>query len=761
MKLKQLYILLFLINITGLIFVVMMISEYQNSTKQLEIAYKMQHRSLILADELRQSSDDLTRMARTYVVTGNEQFKEQFQIVLDIRNGIKPRPKVYNHIYWDFLTLGNSKPTLDGEKVPLKELMRKAGFPETELELLYKSQKESDELTHLEAKAMNAVEGIFQDKDGNYTIKGKPDLEFAAKIMHSDEYHNAKIAIMKPLNEFYKAFEKRTQTQVNKAHEKVKNLELSVAFAVFLLIILVLISFFILLSRIVYPLEVLNKSMLGLAKNDMDTLLPDHLYNDEVGDMISSVEVFKENALKLIQKEEKLKKAIKEAQNANHSKSIFLANMSHELRTPLNAILGFTTILKKTENLNTLQKENLQTIENSGQHLLKIINEILELSKIEAGKINIINSDFDFIQTIEDIKAMFESRYKNKGIEFILKLDSNIPQYIVCDEQRLRQILINLLSNALKYTKSGKVTVDIKLQNKKLYFEVFDTGIGIKKNDLKNIFKPFEQVKTDKYIQKGTGLGLSITKELVTLMGGKISVESTYEKGSRFSFNIKYKLSTNTNIKQKFIQPKFVKEIKQLKKHQILVVDDIKENRELLVQILKQHNIHTIEALNGKEALEKIKLYDIDMVFMDISMPILDGLEATKLIKEKKKYKDIPVIMVSANVLKSDEEKALRSGADGFIGKPIDENKLYKYLKEFLEIHIIYENDNSGNKVDKRVALTQEVIGKINSAISSLDIEEIKNILDENNIEKELKGEILEYLRRFEFKELKHFIENR
>lgn len=757
MKLKQLYILLFVINLFALIFVVMMISEYQKSTKQLEIAYQMQHRSLILADELRQSSDDLTRMARTYVLTNNKQFKQQFQTVLDIRNGVLPRPKIYNHIYWDFLTLQDAKPLLDGEKIPLKELMRQAGFPETELELLYKSQKESDELTHLETKAMNAVEGIFQDKEGNYTIKGKPDLKMAAQIMHSDQYHKAKIAIMKPLNQFYQAFEQRTQLQVNEAHEKVKQLESTVAIAVFILILLVLFSFFILLSRIVYPLEVLKNSMLGLAKNDMDTQIPPHEYNDEVGDMIGSVEVFKQNALRLIQKEEKLRKAIKEARNANHSKSVFLANMSHELRTPLNAILGFTKLLQKADNLHSNQKENLKTIENSGEHLLKIINEILELSKIEAGKIEIVKNDFDFYQTVEDIKAMFASRYENKGIDFSVTLEENLPQYIISDEQRLRQILLNLLSNALKYTKSGKVTLDISQKDGKLYFEVTDSGIGIEQKDIENIFKPFEQVKHDNYIQKGTGLGLSITKELVTLMGGKINLESILDKGSKFYFDITYEQSSNQNIKQKFKEVKKVKGIRQHKEHTILVVDDIKENRELLVQIFNLHGIKTIEARDGKEALNLLKELDIDMVFMDISMPVLDGLEATKIIKHDEKYKLIPIVIVSANVLKSDEEKALRSGAEGFIAKPIDELKLYRYLKKFLEISLIYENDK---KIEDKIQLSEELVSKINEAIQSLDTVEIKRLIDENEIEKNSKDKILDLVNKFEFEKLKNYIKN-
>ncbi len=753
MKLKQLYMLLFLINIIALIFVVMMINEYQNSTKQLDFAYKMQHRSLILADELRQSSDDLTRMARTYVVTGKEQFKKQFHTVLDIRNGVLPRPKVYNHIYWDFLTLKDAKPILDGEKIPLKELMRQAGFPETELSLLFKSQQESDDLTHLETKAMNAVQGIFQDEKGQYTIKGKPDLELAAKIMHGEQYHNAKIAIMKPLDQFYQAFEQRTQKQVNDAHKKVKTLESYVAMAVFILILLVLFSFFIMLSRIVYPLEALKNSMLGLSRNDMDTLIPEHNYHDEVGDMIGSVEVFKQNALNLIQNEEELKKAIKEAQNANRSKSIFLANMSHELRTPLNAILGFTSLLKKAENLNEHQKENLQTIQNSGGHLLKIINEILELSKIEAGKIEIVNKDFDILQTIEDIKGMFESRYKNKGIAFSINIDPNLPLYIVADEQRLKQVIINLLSNALKYTKSGAVELNIKHRDKKLYFEVIDTGRGIQKKDIKNIFKPFEQVRSENYIQQGTGLGLSITKELVSLMGGKIGVQSEYEAGSKFYFDIQYKLSTNQNIKEKPVTDKSVKRIKQSKEHTILVVDDIKENRELLVQIFNQYGIKTIEAKNGKEAYGKIK--DAHMVFMDISMPVLDGLSATKLIKKDEKYKDIPIVIVSANVLKSDEEKALQSGADGFIAKPVEELKLLDYLKKFLDIEIIYENDK---EIEKKFELAQNIIEEISCAIQSLDIEKIKKTVDENYVEKSIKARIIELANRFEFEKLKNFI---
>ena len=204
MKLKKLFMLLFILNTVSFISVAVVINKYQKSTINLEDAYNMQYKSLILADELRQSSDDLTRMARTYVITGNSMYEEQYKTVLAIRNGELPRPKRYNGIFWDFLSIDGSIPQLDGEKVPLRELMKNANFPESELNMLFTSQNESDDLTKLEHKAMNAIKGIFLDKDGNYTIKGKPDFALARELMHSKEYHEAKIRIMEPLDRFIK-----------------------------------------------------------------------------------------------------------------------------------------------------------------------------------------------------------------------------------------------------------------------------------------------------------------------------------------------------------------------------------------------------------------------------------------------------------------------------------------------------------------------------------------------------------------------------
>ena len=268
MKLKNLFKLLFIFNTVSFIFVAIVINKYQKATIELEDAYNMQYKSLILADELRQSSDDLTRMARTYVITGNPMFEEQYKTVLAIRNAESPRPKRYNGIFWDFLSLENSTATLDGEKIALRDLMRNANFPESELNMLFTSQNESDDLTKLEHKAMNAIKGIFEDKNGNYTIKAEPDFALARELMHSKEYHEAKIRIMKPLDNFYKAFENRTKQKVEEARNSVKEQEFYVNVIVLFSVILFLMSFFIILFRIVYPIDLLRVVMLNLSTNN-------------------------------------------------------------------------------------------------------------------------------------------------------------------------------------------------------------------------------------------------------------------------------------------------------------------------------------------------------------------------------------------------------------------------------------------------------------------------------------------------------------
>ncbi|NVJ53026.1 MAG: response regulator [Campylobacteraceae bacterium] len=865
MKLKQLFIILLIINSTALISVVFILGEYQNAVDKLEAAYKMQHRSLVLADELRQSSDDLTRMARTHVITGKQMFKEQFHTVLDIRNGKKPRPENYNRIFWDFYTLEGSKPEFEGEKTPLRQLMKEAGFPEEELALLYKSQQESDELTNLETKAMNAIQGIFQDEQGNYTIKKQPDFKLARQIMHGDEYHKAKIAIMKPLNKFYKAFETRTQQRVNEARQIVKTMETYLSVAVLFLIILFVFSFvFIILHRIIHPIEILNRGMLQLSKNKMDIDLPQKVFMDEISEMIGAVEVFKDNAIQLmesqkqnrrildlagegifgldakgrfifvnptaskilgynskdligkylnktigkhlfkkgaqqkerlmlIQKEEQtfcskvgqlfpidyvstpiysnnstilegsvvvfsditkrkeyenqLKQATIEAQKANRSKSLFLTNMSHELRTPLNAILGFASLLKKSKNIDKTEEQNINTIYSSGKHLLSLINEILEFAKIEAGKLQIEANEFNLYTFLEEIESIFTSRCQEKGLDFNLQKEENLPKYIKCDEKRLKQIFINILGNALKFTKEGCIEVIIKEKDSKLFATISDTGIGMSKESLKLIFKPFEQIEEKKHKHNGSGLGLAITKELIEKMKGSIEVTSEVDKGSCFFFNLE--IEKIKYFEEKTIPKEYEVSISENSNYLVLVADDTKENRNLLVQLLNSYNIKTIEANDGKEAIEKLKNNVVDLIFMDIQMPNLNGLEATKIIKQTK---NTPIVAISANVFEDDRKEALNSGADCFLPKPFEEADIIKTLEKLLSIEFNCKDTSSLEK--QEFILEESIARKIDEYTSTLDKDSIFELLDSSIISKDTNTYIRDLLEEFQFEKL-------
>ena len=750
--------LLFILNTVSFISVAVVINKYQKATIKLEDAYNMQYKSLILADELRQSSDDLTRMARTYVITGNSMFEEQYKTVLAIRNGELPRPKRYNGIFWDFLTLENNKILLDGEKIPLRELMIQANFPESELNLLFISQKESDDLTNLEHKAMNAIKGIFQDENGNYTIKVKPDFALARELMHSNAYHLAKIRIMEPLDRFYKAFETRTKQKVDEAKSSVKEQEFNVNVIVLFSIILFLMSFFIILFRIVYPIDLLRIGMLKLSKNDMSVEIEKNKFDDEVGDMIGAVQIFKENTEKLILSEHQVKLAMEEAKNANQAKSIFLARMSHELRTPLNAILGFANILKKSMNANIQEKENLNIIKKSGEHLLNIINEILELSKIEAGKIEINPKNFDFFELIKEIEDIFAFRCEAKNLKFEINLSNDLPNFIKTDEQRLRQILINLLGNALKFTNEGQISLYIYNLNNKLFFEVKDTGIGIDITNQEKIFKPFEQVKLNNYTQQGTGLGLAITKELISLLGGTIYVKSQINKGSEFYFSINYE---KVNMAELTLKSQ-AKEIIGIKKFQdektILVVDDIKENRDLIVQLLAFYGFKTLQANSGLLALKLFEKEKIDLIFIDILMEDLDGLETTKIIRKKQNNSNIPIIALSANVFEEDIKQAIKAGANDFLPKPVEEKDILSMLKKYLNIEFEYEEKEEKNEVSQEVKnLSKEFLTKLNEQVLLMNNEEILVLIKEYNLSEKLQNHIKNLINEFKYQELIDF----
>ena len=385
----------------------------------------------------------------------------------------------------------------------------------------------------------------------------------------------------------------------------------------------------------------------------------------------------------------KVKKSEIKAKDATKAKSMFLANMSHEIRTPMNAIIGFGDILNKS-SLTEAQEKNLGFIRASASSLLNIINDVLDFSKIEAGKLELEQKPFFMYELNNNLHGIFSVLAKDKNIEFTSKYESSYKKAVVGDQTRIGQILINLVNNAIKFTKEGLVSVEINTvieNDKNIVYEikVKDTGIGIEQVNVSKLFNSFTQadLSTNRKFG-GTGLGLSITKTLVTMMDGDIKVNSIYTKGSEFIATIRLEKDEN------FIEEKKDEEIidENLSSLRILVAEDNKTNQILIDIILDEYDIEATIVNDGQEAIDVLTKDDFDLILMDIQMPNVDGYEATKIIRDKKSSvlnHDICIYALSANALKDDIDESLKTGMDGHIAKPIDTQILYKVLQQNLK----------------------------------------------------------------------------
>ncbi|MCG8569720.1 MAG: ATP-binding protein [Spirochaetes bacterium] len=388
------------------------------------------------------------------------------------------------------------------------------------------------------------------------------------------------------------------------------------------------------------------------------------------------------------------------AEKANQAKSEFLANMSHEIRTPLNAILGFSEILESVIE-NQEQKQYLDSISASGKTLLTLINDILDLSKIEAGKLELQYNTMRISNVSEELRTVFALKAESKGIKLIIETSPDLPESIVFDEIRLRQILLNIMGNAVKFTQQGYVKLSIQGNIKQnqpemvdIYIAVEDTGIGIPADQQESIFQSFTQQKGQSYQQfGGTGLGLAITRRLVNMMNGEISVESHVGVGSVFTLIFKGVKITHFEDKPLKKDQKVQAGIIQFEVKDVLVVDDVDTNRQLIKSFLAKYHFNISEACNGKEAIAGIKEHKPDIIFMDLKMPIMDGFEAIKQIKANEQWKSIPVIAVSASVMNQDSNDVIALGFDHFLHKPLRLNELLNVLKEYIPHEEIGKQD--------------------------------------------------------------------
>jgi predicted ATPase/signal transduction histidine kinase/tRNA A-37 threonylcarbamoyl transferase component Bud32/ActR/RegA family two-component response regulator len=402
-----------------------------------------------------------------------------------------------------------------------------------------------------------------------------------------------------------------------------------------------------------------------------------------------------ENSLLYENLEQKVADRTIKLEKANKAKSEFLSNMSHELRTPLNGILGYAQILKRAKNLEETQVSGLNTIYNSGNHLLTLINDILDLSKIEAGKLELYPENINFASFIDSITGIMRMRAEQKDVCFAYETIGELPLGIEIDEKRLRQVLINLLGNAIKFTDKGQVTLRISAIQEGIFkFEVEDTGVGMTEEDVQKIFKPFEQVGDTQRRAEGTGLGLAISRQLVELMDSEIKVKSELGKGSTFYFDLRLKV---VEVEDKSEQHRII--AYKGETQTALIVDDYAENRLILRQMLENIGFEVIEAVNGKQG---VKLADkANIIFMDLIMPVMTGSEAVEVIR--KDFKELPIITISASVFETDKNKSLQAGCNAFLPKPIEEQQLFNTLVEHLNLNWIYEQEQIIEEQDETI----------------------------------------------------------
>ncbi|MGD2181837.1 CHASE2 domain-containing protein [Lusitaniella coriacea] len=471
--------------------------------------------------------------------------------------------------------------------------------------------------------------------------------------------------------------------------------------------------------------------------------------------------------------------AKEKAEVANQAKSSFIANMSHELRSPLNAILGFSQIMTRSQSLSPENQESIGIIARSGEHLLTLINNVLDLSKIEAGKTTLNPKNFDLHRLLDDIHDMFQLKAVEKELQLLVEYLPDVPRYVRTDDVKLRQILINLINNALKFTEEGGVSVRVGIagmasdngsiapgekETVNLTFEIEDTGAGIPPEDLNSLFEAFTQTATGRQAQEGTGLGLPISRKFVQLMGGDMKVSSQEGKGTIFRFDIGVCVVEASDLEEQSSKRRVVALAPNQPDYRILIVDDKPINRQLLVKLLSPLGFSLKEACNGQEAVELWQEWQPHLIWMDIQMPVMDGFIATRTIRAQETEQKTAILALTASILEEERGSVLQAGCNEFLRKPFREEQIFKAMHEYIGVTYVYEDstttdssttEQNTNKVlnaDAIADLPSTLVETLHQAIITSDLNGIAKVLEEIATENKPLAEVLQQcLYNFEY----------
>ncbi|WP_455209324.1 ATP-binding protein [Kaarinaea lacus] len=436
------------------------------------------------------------------------------------------------------------------------------------------------------------------------------------------------------------------------------------------------------------PISQLLLATKAVSEGDMASRLENHR-KDEFGEL---TEFFNRMLDKLQNKQDELSLAVKVAESASNAKSAFLANMSHEIRTPLTAILGFSEMLKEDGVSKNDVQQYVESIIRAGNHLQQIINDILDMSKIEAGQLVIENNKVDLFEVLKDCEYLMRPYAEEKQLKFRIKHKFPLPRHIVTDAKRLKQVLLNLCSNAIKFASDGNVDIAVEYNKQKqlLQFDVTDTGVGMTQEELERLFKPFSQVDTSTTRQYGgSGLGLCICKELVTSLGGEIACQSRKGIGSRFFFTVNPGPISEEQLVTQHQGDETTDQKSQLAikpgslSGKVLLAEDTLDNQKLISMYIKRAGATPVVVDNGKQALDKALAEEFDLILMDMQMPVMGGIDATAKLRAIG-YKH-PIVALTANALKEDRERSQRAGVDDYLTKPVDLNRFNEVLNRYLQ----------------------------------------------------------------------------